>query len=531
MTDGERRQSGCRAAGVPAEVTRRFLCLHLPHLAPQDGAALARLADWALRFSPVVQPVEPDTLWLEITGCAHLFRGEVNLARQALGGLMQQGFEARAAVADTPGGAHALAICGRALLTIAPPGQTSAALAPLPAAALRLDPRAVEQLDLVGVRTVGDLLMLPRAGLRSRFGDALVQRLHQALGEVFEGVRPHRSIEPPHAGAGFENPLRELPPLEQVADHLLREVAIQAEQYGVGLWRLDAFIYYDLHLPDPSSPYALPPSAASAAGPAPRVERIALARASRAWPHIRRLLNQRLERVDLGPGVIGVRLIASRTARWRPEQIELDFESTAEIAAEAHAAASIRTPQADTGPVGTGAAANALAILMDTLANRLGHAAVVRPRLRDDYQPEYAYGYVPVVQAGLAAEVRVSDTGGDPPPRAYDCSDAQDAGVEGGPGRAAQRVPYAPRPLRLLARPMPVRAVAIFPDGPPTWFEVRGVSHRVRHAAGPERIETAWWRGPDVRRDYFRITSETGAQFWLFRDALKRQWYLHGLFV
>jgi protein ImuB len=87
------------------------------------------------------------------------------------------------------------------------------------------------------------------------------------------------------------------------------------------------------------------------------------------------------------------------------------------------------------------------------------------------------------------------------------------------------------RPVRLLSRPAPIRVIALVPDGPPAWLSYRGREQCIVHAAGPERIETAWWRGPDIRRDYFRITTDTGEQFWIFHAAVEDQWYLHGFFV
>ena len=47
---------------------------------------------------------------------------------------------------------------------------------------------------------------------------------------------------------------------------------------------------------------------------------------------------------------------------------------------------------------------------------------------------------------------------------------------------------------------------------------------------GPERIETAWWRGPTVRRDYWRIETNTNRWLWVYRDLQNRRWYLHGEF-
>jgi protein ImuB len=80
--------------------------------------------------------------------------------------------------------------------------------------------------------------------------------------------------------------------------------------------------------------------------------------------------------------------------------------------------------------------------------------------------------------------------------------------------------------------------IAVVPDGPPVRFRLGGVVHTVATAHGPERIETAWWRGPTVRRDYYIVETESGARFWLFRRLGGRArgprdsgWYLHGVFA
>ena len=93
-----------------------------------------------------------------------------------------------------------------------------------------------------------------------------------------------------------------------------------------------------------------------------------------------------------------------------------------------------------------------------------------------------------------------------------------------------------PRPVPL--EPLQAGPIAVAPDGPPARFRLGGVVHTVAAAHGPERIETAWWRGPTVRRDYYIVETETGARFWLFRRLGNRPrgpresgWYLHGVFA
>jgi len=93
-----------------------------------------------------------------------------------------------------------------------------------------------------------------------------------------------------------------------------------------------------------------------------------------------------------------------------------------------------------------------------------------------------------------------------------------------------ETTPSGPRPLRLSPHPIEVAATAVVPDGPPIAFRLRGTQHTVAESVGPERIETGWWRGPHLKRDYYRVTTKNGQRFWLFRQRDTRRWFLHGWF-
>jgi protein ImuB len=45
----------------------------------EDEASLARLALWCTRYSPLVTPLPPDTIFIDVAGSAHLFKGEAAL--------------------------------------------------------------------------------------------------------------------------------------------------------------------------------------------------------------------------------------------------------------------------------------------------------------------------------------------------------------------------------------------------------------------------------------------------------------------
>lgn len=89
------------------------------------------------------------------------------------------------------------------------------------------------------------------------------------------------------------------------------------------------------------------------------------------------------------------------------------------------------------------------------------------------------------------------------------------------PGESLPVVHFGKRPLWLLAEPILLRSCGHRPY-------LDGVL-----ALGPnrERIESGWWEGKDVSRDYFIAQNSSGARFWIFQElGCERHWFLHGLF-
>lgn len=78
-----------------------------------------------------------------------------------------------------------------------------------------------------------------------------------------------------------------------------------------------------------------------------------------------------------------------------------------------------------------------------------------------------------------------------------------------------------PRPLWLLEEPRILKAVndRLYLGG------------TLELTSGPECIESGWWDGEDVVRDYFVARNPGGARFWIFRERdHPKRWFLHGLF-
>jgi protein ImuB len=319
-----------------------------------DAAALARLADWCLRFSPWTATDGADGVLMDVTGLVPLFPAEQDLADDLVGRLAAKGFAARAAIADTVGAAWAAArfaaAAGQAV--VLPSGGARAVLAGMPPAALRLAPEITEALRVLGLRRIDQLYPLPRAPLTLRFGEAVALRLDQALGLRDEPISPHRPIIPYREILDLAEPILEAVSLKTGIEILLDRLCKALERDGQGARRLELAC----HRVDAM------------------VERIQIgtSQPSRSGAHLLRLLAPRIETIDPGPGIECLILSAPSVEILPAGQIALDREDAASAA--------------DAGA------------LIDRLANRLGAANVLRLAPRDSHVPERAMRRVPAFE-------------------------------------------------------------------------------------------------------------------------------------
>lgn len=149
-----------------------------------DQHFLHTLARWAKRYCPWVGLEGSDGLALNITGSAHLFGGENTMLDDMRLRLARSGIGARLGLADTRGAAWAIAHFSKDCISTPP------RLAALPIAALRLEEKTCTALQRLGLRSISDLIALPRATVSRRFGPDVLLRLDQALGERPEEISP-----------------------------------------------------------------------------------------------------------------------------------------------------------------------------------------------------------------------------------------------------------------------------------------------------------------------------------------------------
>jgi protein ImuB len=493
-----------------------------------DARALAELAAWCDRYTPWVAVDGSASasasasasggsggggcdwggaagLLLDVTGCCHFFgktepESENALLADLVTRLARRGVSARAALAETPGAAWALArfaaLPPARPWIVVPPGGVRAALAPLPPAALRLAPEAAELLERLGLRRLEALFELPPAALAPRVGPGVARRLAQALGAEPEPISPRRPVSAQLVRRVFAEPIVAASDIARALEGLLAALCRDLEAAGLGARRLEL--------------------AGHRVDGGTRRLRLGTGRPNRDPAHLARLFAPQLERLDPGFGIEVMTLAATATQELSALQLVL-----AEAGEEG-------APGAVPGAVpGAAAGENAdpeLAELIDRLNNRLGPGSVSRPAPRASHVPERAVAPAPALRETSAAwDGATRDWGRDL---------GGDLGGGPAPGSAFGAAALS-RPLRLLPRPEPVEAVALLPDHPPARFRWRRLGHEVARAEGPERIEPEWWHPrPDLAeqpaRDYFRVEVTDGRRYWLYRAD--GDWFLHGVF-
>ena len=308
-----------------------------------DAAWLARLGRFAARrWTPRAALSGPDGLWLDLSGVAHLFGGERRMCERILGFCARLGMAARIAVAGTAGAAHALARFGAAPLILCPCGGEADALAQMPLAALRLEEDVLSRAHRLGLERIGELLAMPRAPLRRRFGAGLLTRLDQALGRAGEPFDPIVLHEPPSVTLRFLEPIATAEAIEEACAEAVRRLVPDLAKAGLAVRRL--VLICD------------------------RVDNIeqtvivSTVRATRDGAHLHRLLCAKIEKIEPGLGIERIRLIAARVEPLGPQPV------AGELAGE--------KPAPDLAP------------LIDRLASRLGARRLYRLTALESDVPE-----------------------------------------------------------------------------------------------------------------------------------------------
>lgn len=387
------------------------------------------LAAWAYRFSSQVSLHYPRALLLEVESSLGLFgpwpRFEARLRQE----LTELGFRHRIVVAPNPVAARMLTNVHDGW-AIADEPALRQVLEAMPVSRAGLERNQATSLQRMGLRTLGQVLGLPRDTLARRFPADVLAHLDMLYGRralALDCYRPPDRFEMRlELNYDVESHQALLFPLRR----LLGDLAVFLAGRDCGVQRFCIVLEH--------------------AGQADTHVMVGLLSAEREAGTLFELARGRLERIEVTAPVRSLRLIADELPRFVPQRPAL-FDDRLQQA----------VPWAQ---------------LHERLRARLGDAAVHGLSQRADHRPERGWLQTSCVEST-------------------------------GP------MPTSPRPGWLLTEPEPL--------GERLWQVL----------AGPERVETGWWDGADVRRDYYLVETRTGQRAWVFRRVGEEGYHLHGWFA
>jgi protein ImuB len=202
---------------------------------------LNAIADWCDRFTPLVALDAPHGLFLDITGCAHLFGGETALMQIACDALTRQGFAVSAGIAST-------SICARTMTRyvsdrIVSDGEEAEAVAPLPVFALGADDAITRGLRRAGLKTIGDVASRARHEITARFGADFTTLLEQALGQGDAPISPRKPLPDYIVEKRFAEPVATEGVISATLSRLAETLVMAMDAQGKGARRLEASFF------------------------------------------------------------------------------------------------------------------------------------------------------------------------------------------------------------------------------------------------------------------------------------------------
>lgn len=500
-----------------------------------DIEALCSIAEAAQCFSPIVgietldaEPWagrsihQPQAVLLDVTGIAHIFGDEQKLTQAVMAWIQSQKYYASIAIAPSVGAAWALANYARRshiaaqMLTLATHGsfaaiQPAVSIAPsetsaeqiesLPIESLRIDQVTASKLHRLGVRTINQLMDLPRAGLVSRLGETLLDRIDQTLNSKHEPIVGLHATPELSIFECLEHPTPVRESIDEILLSQMRNLVHTLHQMGHGAVRLVCRIELERNaIPvDLDTETTIPPTRLT------KVFQIGLYQPSADPAHLLWLLSGQLDSVfqqaprnanEEGCWVRSIGLQATQTAPIIWQQTNL-FERQIVLHRDA------------------------IARLIDNLSARMGRTAVVAPKIHRDPQPELAFSWRPLTgwrKDGLPQETK----------RKIAKQPRRDFFTEQNIGPSSND--YWRRPIRLHSAPVPIEVRKLSQAGVIEELCIRGKVQPVVECCGPERVDSGWWQGATQQRDYYRVELESSSWIWIYLDRRSQCWYLHGEF-
>jgi protein ImuB len=458
--------------------------------------ALETVAEVAFAFGATVHMEPWDSVWVDVSGAAHLFGGEEALVAEMAERVADLGLTARVAIADGPRIADALARFSTAAAgasgqgeRISPRGGGRASMAKLPLRALRpmpskagaplgaLDDAIHVLFARLGVFSVEDLLALPHAELtaRLRYQDmsqgTRADILSLGMGTDPMPLTPYQPAHVLTEDISFDDPIELTEPLLFVLRRLTSRLAARLQGRGQATNDVELTLHYDAKIfAREIDPNRQPREVFSIALPAPLATEIDLFRT----------LKSKVENLEIATPIVSLEISLSRIVDAPHVQLDLSRDEA------------VRP--------------DALPALLAELSADIGDENVGVLTIVDTHRPEARSKLIsPADPKPKRGRIEASD-----PPRT------------------------SKEPTRLLPEPIPLGSIAIGS----TVFVGHATFEIVRVAFDRRLDGIEWWARSEVSRDYVNLwlaspslagSGRSITEGWAYVDRSTGETFLHGL--
>ena len=426
-----------------------------------------------------------------------------------------QGLVVRVAVAGTVGASWAACLTLREGIRVLPSHRESVwkVLRQLPVGCLRLSDETLDLLHRLGIHCLEQLMDLPRDAIVQRLGDQVAYRCDQLLEDVDEPLQNLHPQEPYVATQllpgriGGPHVMCEV--FEQLTQSLLKQLekesrgvlqvtcTVEMSRYGQRVYRDSGETRQDTE-----------------------ILTLGLYRPTMDLKHLSELFQLQWDRLGRVDEVYSFRVELTQTAIMQQKQLSL-FDGQ-------HNVPKGYRWQAPPNSFDSIPPAK-LVRLIDRLSSRLGKRRVLRASLKPEALPEYGFQLEPIAnlniqrwcQQILAPQKNSPSKLGGGPSSAGPCKTGW---------LLKQRKPVDSLPIWYWKEPLEIQCQIGRKENRPLKMLYKGHWQQITRYWGPERIESGWWRGRAIRRDYYRVEIETGLRFWLYRGLPGEHWFLQGNF-
>lgn len=443
--------------------------------------ALGGLAEVALGYGATVALASPDTVWVDITGSAHLFGGEEALAQDFAERVRELGHRVKIAVSAGPELARALARWSppssksgaNGGVTLVPPSSARSAAEELPIQALPLAAEALGYFTRLGLLTLGDLARQPRAALGPRLGKDAARILALCEGQDDTPLVPYQPPRVLEEESTWEDAVSGTEPLGFVLRGLSARLSARLCARGEAAELLDVTLLYDTTI---ARFRGVPPQT---------VLHFKLSQPLHREADLRRIVASRLERLKLEAPSVGMKLTVPRLAPIVQRQLSLSELLVGD----------------------TTRGEEDLPLVVAELSADIGEAQVGVLRLVDAHRPEAQSALAPALPEQGSPGKRRGSKGKEAP--------SSLSSRAAGPHKPSLRKSEPPiwsrlpsPPTRLLSQPVELTSV-ISAGSTLVLGHTLYTIERLRFEQRLDAVE--WWSRP-VARDYLRLwlQSETG---------------------